>query len=229
MGSWARWNLSRRRALYNLSKSMHSGGIKTRRSARQYSTSIVVATFIFLLTFLAVLPVCCRDLPYSQYFHKGDDLEDRVMALNDERLQAAERHLSALDADESRNGYLEAEGGELDLVIAVVTVRRVRAGKTLNYLTQVGVIHTWCINDRKLTLESRYIPVVNFVQAPQQTPQFSWSNLHVQKIPQMLVCKGEMSILISVYGVILWESLTNVPLWHCSTTIWNIALYWTVI
>ena len=108
-------------------------------SRRNFYFVVLVAN-LYGITFGIFLPILCNGFIYSKYFFPGlsnDEIEKKVVHVNDRRVKAAEIYLDFKNKNESLDYYRSVQDLNMtDLTIAVVTVKRTSDHK-LNYLTQV--------------------------------------------------------------------------------------------
>ncbi|XP_033645826.1 transmembrane protein 246-like [Asterias rubens] len=100
---------------------------------------LLKAALIYGVTFVIVLPLLCRNLPYSKYFSSPVDIHKKVYEYNQRRIKQAEDYLSKVDLENVRK-RVSPRTARLQLAIGVVSVeRQKKKSKTVGtqYLTQV--------------------------------------------------------------------------------------------
>ena len=105
--------------------------------------AVFLLVLLFLITFLVVLPIPCRKLVYSKYFHmmaapSTSELKNRAQDVNEYRALLATYHLSNLDANKTLSYFRNLQkSGSVEIAVGIVTVRRQHRSQLLGYLTQV--------------------------------------------------------------------------------------------
>ncbi|XP_002738613.1 GPI-N-acetylgalactosamine transferase PGAP4-like [Saccoglossus kowalevskii] len=103
---------------------------------------LLVTLVLYYLTFFVVLPIFCKDLPFSYYYSRTERLDENVrqaMNWNEQRLHKEESHLRSLDAEKTFQEYGETKEN-IHIAVGIVTVSRVYNtydGTNPKYLTQV--------------------------------------------------------------------------------------------
>ena len=109
--------------------------VKSKRCTRLLPTFLS----IYVATFLMILPLLCRDWPYSEYFQSWtrEQLIDKASSLNVVRHREAKLYLQQLEPSATLRRYETMRHQPVDITVVVVTIRRMNYQQELGYLTQV--------------------------------------------------------------------------------------------
>ncbi|XP_051528015.1 post-GPI attachment to proteins factor 4-like [Myxocyprinus asiaticus] len=105
----------------------------------QWSSPVAQGLLLCVLTFGVLLPICCHRLLYSYYFLKTvylDSLSDAALEESYNRGQEALLFWEGVDSKESLKDLTETVAKKPDLLVTVVTARRME-GREYHYLLQV--------------------------------------------------------------------------------------------
>ncbi|ELT98042.1 hypothetical protein CAPTEDRAFT_173301 [Capitella teleta] len=112
---------------------------------------------LYVVTFLIGLPILCNDWAYSSYLAKHywtlPHLSLKAINENEERSASARSYFTSV---ENKSAYKSHAQGDVDLAIAVITIRRSNGPKPLYYLSQVmAALHRASEKEQRLFQNKR--------------------------------------------------------------------------
>ena len=113
------------------------GFVAALQASRQFLQHHGDLVVIYALTFFLVLPVCCRTLRNSVYYHQAHDvLEDKMIEANNERASEAEDYFRDLSSRTS--AIVKNRSEPVDIYFTVISASRNKRGETYRprYLKQ---------------------------------------------------------------------------------------------
>ena len=108
---------------------------------RRCNTICLAVAYIFIATFLIILPLTLGDWSYSWYFSNSwtqDKMIQQANVINLQRLRQAQAYLSSFNPRDVLNEHkIYEDKTGLELAVGVVSVKRVHSDYELGYLIQV--------------------------------------------------------------------------------------------